>query len=398
MMLCPTAPTELGVVRDILGAVDCNVQVYALAGYKALTAPGSLFPVSVTALLTIYVAVLGYRLMFAIGAVRLAQAPVVALQIGAVLALTLNWGAFQALVFRFDSAAPMEIARVIAKPMAGQPQTLTANLAADPLTGLQTAYDELTADGVEFGKKAGPSALPSRGGDAQATDLLWRASQALLASTAGVLAVSSIAVGVLTAVGPLFIVLFLFEATRGFFVGWVRALVAAMLAPLLCWVTTSLLLVILSPWIDTLAQQRANHALSLDTAGSAAGMVLIFATAQAVLIVAGLVTAAGFRLGRRAAISEAPGEIARSPTLVASPTVAPPAAEPAGARVLTITRNLGSTALGVSREGMLASQTDTPPLADDLLASPVSAARLGETYRRGNAMLGRNRFGASARA
>ena len=117
MMLCPAAPTELGVVRDILGAVDCNVQVYALAGYKALTAPGSLFPVALTTLLTIYVAVLGYRLMFAVGDVRLARAPVIALQVGAVLALTLNWGAFQALVFRFDSAAPMEIA-AMACPLA----------------------------------------------------------------------------------------------------------------------------------------------------------------------------------------------------------------------------------------------------------------------------------------
>ena len=396
MMLCPTAPTELGVVRDILGAVDCNVQVYALAGYKALTAPGSVFPIAVTALLTIYVAVLGYRLLFAVGAVRLAQAPVVALQIGAVLALTLNWGAFQALVFRFDSAAPMEIARVIARPMAGQPLTLGANLAADPLTGLQTAYDELTADGVEFGKKAGPSALPSRGGEAQAADLLWRASQALLASTAGVLAVSSIAVGVLTAVGPIFIVLFLFEATRGFFVGWVRALVAAMLAPLLCWVTTSLLLVILGPWIDALASQRAARALSLDTAGSAAGVVLIFAAAQAALILAGLVTAAGFRLGRR----EAPAAeiVARTSPSASAAALSTVQTEAAGARTLALTRNLGATVIGASRDAGSPPAPADRPLADDLRAAPVSSARLGETYRRGNVMRDRNRFGAVGRA
>jgi type IV secretion system protein VirB6 len=399
MMMCPAAPVELGLIRDILGAVDCNVQVYALAGYQALTAPGSLFPLAVTGLLTIYVAVLGYQLMFAVGNVRLSRAPVIALEIGAVLAVTLNWGAFQTLVFRFDLDAPMEIARVIAKPMAGQPRPLSANLAADPLTGLQTAYDELTADGIEFGKTAGPSALPSRGGDAQAADLLWRASQALLASTAGVLAVSSIAVGVLTAIGPVFIVLFLFEATRGFFVGWVRALVAAMLAPLLCWVTTSLLLVVLEPWIDTLAEQRASHSLSLDTAASAGAVVLIFAAAQAALIVAGLVTAAGFRLGRPApapapAANETGGVSRGAISVPAQPTMI----EPAGARALALTRHLGASGFGPARDGGAATVTIARALADDPRGAPVAATRLGETYRRGNVMRDRHRFDAAGRA
>ncbi len=397
-MLCPTAPTELGVVRDILGAVDCNVQVYALAGYKALTAPGSLFPVAVTALLTTYVAVLGYRLMFAIGNVRLTQAPIVALEVGAVLALTLNWGAFQTLVFRFDSEAPMEIARVIAGPMAGSTQALSVNLAADPLTGLQTAYDELSADGVEFGKLAGPSALPSRGGEAQAADLVWRASQALLASTAGVLAVSAIAVGVLTAVGPVFIVLFLFESTRGFFVGWVRALVAAALTPLLCWVTTSLLLVIVGPWIDALARQRAAHHLSLDTAGSAAGVVLIFAAAQAALILAGLITAGGFRLGRREA-GPAAADPSVSRTFSTHPVQPGALAANTGAGLVSLTSGAGPIPLGATRDAGQAAATLADRASGDQ-SGPGSArpVRLGETYRRGNVMRDRNRFGAAGRA
>ena len=49
MSACPSAVTQLGVVRDVLGAVDCNVQTYAAAGYQAFTGPGSFFPAALTA-------------------------------------------------------------------------------------------------------------------------------------------------------------------------------------------------------------------------------------------------------------------------------------------------------------------------------------------------------------
>lgn len=396
MSLCPSTPADIGLIRDVLGAVDCNVQVYAGAGYRALTSAGSPFPAALTALLTIYVAVLGYQLMLGVGSTRLAEAPLIAIQIGAVLALTLGWGTFQTLVFDFQARAPMEIARVISHPMVIGGAEGGLNFAADPLDGVQTAYDELSADGVEFGKKAGPSALPSRGGEAAAADGLWRAAQALAASTAGVLAVSAIAAGVVTAVGPVFIALFLFDATRGFFAGWLRALAAAMIAPLLCWVTTCLMLVVLEPWIEALARQRQAHQLSLDTAGSAVGVVLIFAAAQAVLILAGLITAAGFRLGGRQ--GRVPASYPETSPLAPA---APMADDLAGARILALTRNLRAATGAPGRFAI-----EAPALGEVRMVGAAGAravadgapGRLGETYRRGNVMRERNRYGAAGRA
>ncbi len=60
--------TDLGVVRDVLTAVDCNTRGFARLGYESLTASGSPFQTALTVALTIYVAVIGYRLLFGAGA------------------------------------------------------------------------------------------------------------------------------------------------------------------------------------------------------------------------------------------------------------------------------------------------------------------------------------------
>ena len=78
---------DAGVVRGVIGAVNCRTRDFAEMGYLALTGQGSPFQLALTLLLTIYVAVLGYRLLLAPDGARLADAPLAALKIGAVLAL-----------------------------------------------------------------------------------------------------------------------------------------------------------------------------------------------------------------------------------------------------------------------------------------------------------------------
>ena len=79
MSVCATT-TDLGVVRDVLTAVNCNTKSFARLGYESLTAAGSPFQAALTVALTIYVAVIGYRLLFGNGA-RLADGPTIALKI-----------------------------------------------------------------------------------------------------------------------------------------------------------------------------------------------------------------------------------------------------------------------------------------------------------------------------
>ena len=134
--------TDMGLVRDVLTAVDCNTRGFARLGYDSLTLTGSPFQTALTLLLTVYVAVTGYRLFFATGGVHLSDGPGIILKIGAILTLVTSWSVFQTLVFDMASRAPVEIARAITVPL-----RTGGALAADPLAGLQAAYDQLSERG-----------------------------------------------------------------------------------------------------------------------------------------------------------------------------------------------------------------------------------------------------------
>ena len=288
---CPPPSPDTGVIRSVLVEVDCNVRGFSEAGYAALTGPHSFFPAAVTALLTIYIAILGLRLMFGIGGARFGDSPIIALRIGVILALSLNWMAFQTLVFDLATKAPLEVARTISAPTAR-----TASLAADPVRGVQRVYDQITAAASAFGRQAGPTPQVLSGGAAAAADGLWKTSSVLFMSTAGALSIAVIAVGILLAVGPIFIALSLFEATRGLFVGWMRALVSAALAPMVCWMTTTVMLVVVQPWLARLTDARLNGLLDIDASAVVIALVVVFAAAQAAVVACAGMIGGGFRL------------------------------------------------------------------------------------------------------
>jgi len=296
---CATV-TDLGVVRDVLTAVDCNTKSFARLGYESLTASGSPFQTALTVLLTIYVAVIGYRLLFGNGA-RLSDGPGIALKIGAVLALVSSWSLFQTLVFDMAERAPMEIAALISAPMRGPA------LAADPVGGLQAAYDQLSDTATAFAHP--PKSIPdsAQASYAAASQALTLSANALFIASAGLIAVITIAIGLLTATGPLFIALFLFFETRGFFVGWMRALAASAFGLLSAWSLTVLMLHAVQPWLDALSDVGANGLADAHTGITAAIIVLVFCASQFGLLLAGIVIARGFRLpaARRTATSQA---------------------------------------------------------------------------------------------
>jgi type IV secretion system protein VirB6 len=139
-------------------------------------------------------------------------------------------------------------------------------------------------------------------------------------TTAGVIAAATLSIGVLTAVGPIFIAMFLIPATRGLFSGWVRALGAAALVLLLGWLGIVLLLSVLEPWLIALAREQQSGQLQTQTATSAAALVAVFSVGQVGLLIAACVMAFGFRLrsavpgvGRRLAPTAAPEPATMAP-------------------------------------------------------------------------------------
>jgi type IV secretion system protein VirB6 len=286
------AMVDDGLIRSVLATVDCQTRAYAQGGYEALTSGSSLFQTALTALLTIYVALIGYRMLFAQGSTRLSDAPGIALKVGVILALVTSWSAFQTLVFDLADRAPVEIAAVIAAPA----QDGTSALAVTPIDGLQAAYEAFSETAAAYGKLAGPNAKGYSSPQAAAAEATAAASGALFVTSAGVISAATLSIGVLTAVGPLFIVLALIPMTRGLFVGWLRALVASALVPMVAWLLIVLMLAVLDPWVATLTEQRLGQQLDPQTAMSAAALVFVFAAGQAALVIGACVMALGFRL------------------------------------------------------------------------------------------------------
>ena len=90
--------------------------------------------------------------------------------------------------------------------------------------------------------------------------------------------------------------MFLFFETRGFFVGWVRALGACAFGLLSAWSLTVLMLHAVQPWMDALSDVGANGLADAHTGITAAIIVLVFCASQFALLLAGIVIARGFRL------------------------------------------------------------------------------------------------------
>ncbi len=362
-----------GVIRGVLGAVDCETRTFAEAGYSALTSASSGFQLALTALLTIYVALIGYRMLFAAGGAKLSDAPGIALKIGAILALVTSWATFQTLVFDLAARAPGEIAAIVAAPM----QMDGSSLAADPVGGLQTAYEQLSQGAGVFGKIAGPTAKAYSSPAAAAAEALSAASGVLFMTTAGVISAATLAIGVLTAVGPVFIALFLIPATRGLFAGWVRALAAAAFVPLLAWLVAVLMLVVLEPWLVALAQERAAGTPNAQTALSAAALVFVFGAGQAALVISACVMAFGFRLRRPAAVIQPPAPAASRDT-----PSAPEAASRAQRLAFDLQRDHVATA-SRSRTAELAGATVSTSSRSTVMVERTT--RLGDDYRRPDA-------------
>jgi type IV secretion system protein VirB6 len=370
MNSCALVSSDLGVIRELLTVTRCNVGVFSEGAFRALTGPHSIFPLAVTMLLTIYVAVLGYRLLMGLGAPSLSEIPLIGLKIGTVLALTLNWTVFQTLVLDLSARAPTELASAIVGPQFA------------PLERLQTAYDQMRADQVAFTKLAqtdansstadGSNTNATNTNAAQAAGELSYATNALLAATGGLLAFATVVTGVLAMVGPIFLTLFLFESAGGLFAGWVRAIGAAALVPMLCWITTIILLATIEPRLDVLDQQKASGTLDASEALVTCFIVYVFAAAQFGLVIAAAIVAIGFRLPVRRKVE--------TPAAVQATTVSVRAAA-SDTRIDQLVHALQRSSSSASHHAQYAysSQGDAAPASAPRSSRPE---RLGEDYRR----------------
>ena len=333
---CAAIGGEAGLIQGLLGSVDCNVQALSSAAYAAVSGPDSQVGLILTALLTIYVAVLGLRLLLGYAPLRIGEITVTALKLGVVLALATSWPTYQSLVFDSLFKGPEQLgANIIA---AIQPSD--SLLGGNPFDGLQVVYDQLQVAAAFFARSAGPGVSPLTGGAPFAAFSLNAASNLMLLSTVGVVLAAKVVLALLLALGPLFVALLLFDSTRGVFEGWLRASLAFAFAPLFATLALVVQLVLVEPHLVALAQMIATGKQDFTAATAVFLLSLIGAGVSLGGLIGAGVIAFGFKLPARAGTRPEALVVDRATSPSIAPAAPPRAAAVAAAALAMERRDL----------------------------------------------------------
>jgi len=311
---CP-AISDMAFLSSVLGHVDCQAQNLGAGGYQALAAPGGPAALLLTGASTIFIALIGYRLLLG-ETPSLRDGVVATIKIGVVLALATSWPAFRTLAYDVTLRAPAEMAGTIGAPssLPGSNGGLVARL--------QTIDDELVELNVigtgrppNTNPVVGPSATPLTPAQQQQQlrelrDLASRARWdpmhdfSLLGSARTVFLTGAIAgfasvrliAGLLLALGPLFVLFVLFDGTRGLFEGWVRGLAGAALGALATAIVLGVELALLEPWLAAVLDLRHQNIATPAVPVELLVLALVFALTSLAALVAVAKVAAGFRM------------------------------------------------------------------------------------------------------
>ena len=317
-------------VGPALEAVDCLANAMASGAFARLFgAQGGLLP-ALTLLLTLYIALFAFALITGRSRIGVSVLTPRMVTLGVVLTFATSWMAWQQVVWNLAIGAPDQIAGLIlgTKGAATRLFADRIDLVLGAIAQVGDAIAGGAGDGAQAGAQAAVSAQAS-GGAFSPQGLMWLGAMLLLLGTVGVLVTARIALAVLLAVGPIFVVMGLFPQTRGLTAGWARSLVLTALVPLFVVAGGSMMLELAVPVVSALGggadggppgvNARAAMALFLIAAVHCALMAML-------LRVAGT-TVAGwtvFGLG-----NDAQGATAGSSAAVAAAASAAALAQPA---------------------------------------------------------------------
>lgn len=361
MTFCPSNPNA-GLVSGLVDAVDCHIRVLVHDAYRELVGPGTMFATALTAMLTIYIALLGYQILIGRGGLRVTDLPLTAVKIGLILAFLTSWAAYQTVFFNLLFEGPREILQTLLRPMA----RAGAGFDGDVYGGLERAYATLSAAAGVYGSQASPAANILQGGPMLGSGILWLSAVAMLLSTVGVILAAKIILAFLLAVGPIFIGLFLFEPTRGFFDGWLKSTIAFALAPLAVNVFGAAMLMMLNPFLLQLNGYAAERHFDMGTIITIGLIVAVFTLVMAFAMRMGAGIASGFATPRARA-----GGIAASPSDISVATHQDRAEQTAARLALSDRALSAEDPARRARESAAATAEITPV-----------SQRIGQTYRR----------------
>lgn len=260
-------------------AVDCLANETAALGFARLFgSQGSLLS-GLTILLTLFIAIFALALLTGRTRIGVSVLTPQVFLLGAVLTFATSWVAYQSVIWNLAVAAPDELAGTLLG-MSGSAVEVFAGRLDQVLAVISAAADAVNTPAAGAAQAAQGSFSPA--------NLMWLAALLLMLGTVGVIVVARIALGVLLAVGPVFIVLALFSGTRGLFAGWLRAVVLTGITPLFAVLGGSMSFELLVPVLQKLQGDlgidgRAAISLFLIAAVHCALMVMSFKVASTLI-------------------------------------------------------------------------------------------------------------------
>jgi type IV secretion system protein VirB6 len=241
-------------VAPALRAVDCLAGETVSSAFGRLFGPGGALLPALTILLTIYIAWFAFGLFTGRSRLGIASLTPRALTIGLVLTFATSWVAYSQVVWNLATGAPDEIASVITGAQGGSATQIFGDRVDMVFGAIAEAADasKPTQPPAQAAQQGAQAASAAASGNFTPANLMWLGAILLLLGTVGVLVTSRIALAVLMAVGPVFVVFALFDGTRGLFVGWLRGLVMTAVTPLFVVVGGGVVLELLVPVVASL--------------------------------------------------------------------------------------------------------------------------------------------------
>jgi type IV secretion system protein VirB6 len=226
-------------VAPALRAVDCLANEAAASAFGRLFGgEGALVP-ALTILLTLYIAFFAISLLTGRSRLGVSALTPRMLTLGLVLTFATSWVAYQGVVWNLAVGAPDQIAAVVTGTRGS-----ATGVFADRIDLIFAAIAEVATDSGQSAQGAGAGVTS---GSFTPANVMWLGAILLLLGTVGVLVTVRIALAVLLALGPVFVVLGLFSGTRGLTAGWLRGVVLTAITPLFVVLGGGLMLELLVP-------------------------------------------------------------------------------------------------------------------------------------------------------
>ena len=214
---CDLAAEEMGSgVAGALTAVDCIASEVSEQAFERLFGADGQLGVALMIVLTLYVAFFGISLLLGRSNLSVRALIPKMVTLGLVLTFATSFAAFSTIFYNVFVATPDYLAGVLTDSDGSATATFALKLDIVFL-----AVQEASTGISDISAFSPPG-------------MMWIGAMLLLIGTVGLLVTARIGLALLLAVGPIFVVLALFNGTRGLFVGWLKGLGDARTCAFVC--------------------------------------------------------------------------------------------------------------------------------------------------------------------